>query len=142
MNEHKFELIQTLNELDNFSEASDALSELSDLDAQKAKKYALDILKNKKGDVQLQAHSLEILYAIEKSQAYEFILENGAVTDPYIFKSMLELITEDSSLADESPGLLDVARFLSAELVKFDDASLARIGNTVDWFQDSYKDLI
>jgi len=142
MSKPEAELIQPLDELDNFSEAADALSELSELDVQMAEKYAMDFLRNKKGDVQLQASSLEVLYAVKKSAAYQFIIENGSSVDPYIFKSMLGLVAEDCSLIDDSPELTGVVRFLSSELSKFDNNGLSRIGDTADWFKDTYSNLI
>lgn len=132
-------LVSTILSLENYYDASSALEELSSADSEKAEELALDILTSFKGDVQLQAYAFTILYSVNRAKGFDFIKCRAHTTDPYIFKSMLDSVTEDSSLIGDIPDLAAVVKLLSGELEKMDSHNTERIGATVDWFKSSYR---
>jgi hypothetical protein len=78
--------------------ATAALSELSRQRKKNAPTLAWKILIEKSGDIYLQASALEVLFKFDADRAIEYISENIASVEHYMFGSIMEILLENSEL--------------------------------------------
>lgn len=141
MNDTEKNLVEMVLSLSDLDEATSALTELKYINPKKAGKIALDILNEKKGDAHLQASAFEVLYSVEQSLAFQFIEENLNSTELLVFRSMLECVTEDSSLVVENTKLDEIVRALKGKVDNLNVEENNKIGEALDWFKESFKEL-
>jgi hypothetical protein len=132
-------LLETVLSLTDYEEAASALIELKYINRQKAGKLALDILEKGKGDVHFQAGAFEVLYSVDQLKAFEFIKEKRDSVDVIVLRSMLECVTEDSSLIDDNPEMLDIVRVLNTNVEQLSADDMEKIGDTLDWFKETFS---
>jgi hypothetical protein len=81
--------------------ATSALGELSRQRKKTAPTLAWKILIEKSADIYLQASALEVLFKFDADRAIEYIAENVAFVEPYLFRSIIEILIENSDLFHE-----------------------------------------
>lgn len=138
MNLDQKALIQTILSVEDYSEAGTALTELSFINLEKAGDLAFDILKNKKGDCHLQANAFDVLYFTNQSFAFQFIEDNLDAVNLIVFGSMLESVTEDSSLVHENNKLFKIVKKLKSKASSLGLDDRKKIKDTLDWLRKSF----
>lgn len=134
------QLIETVTSLMDFEEVSQALFELSDQNPSVAIDLSFNILNDRKGDVFLQAFSLDILYDLDRPKALSFIRINCEKVEVYLLGEMLSLVTMDSSFIKEDKELCEVVGVLKRAISLREGEDMDKISENFEWFRDSFKE--
>jgi hypothetical protein len=131
-------LIDIIVALDDPSEVENALNDLSEINAAKARELALNILDDNQGNTHLQACAFEVLYSISQADGLTYIAEVSDTSNAYLFRSMLESVTVDAPFVDEDPALLSAAKTLHGRAAQLTPAQLKIVRERLDWFREAY----
>jgi hypothetical protein len=142
MSDKEKALVETIASLEDYDGAAGALTELKYENSDKALKMAAEIVEQEKGDVYLQASAFGILYSIDQTEGFRFIREKSSEIDPIVLGSMLECVTEDSSLIEGNTELLEIVKKLNLRADKLSNEDRDRIADSLSWFKESYAELI
>jgi PHD/YefM family antitoxin component YafN of YafNO toxin-antitoxin module len=141
MNVNEEKLAAVVQDLEDFDEATIALTELKHVNPERAGEIASNILENGKGDSHFQASAFEILYSVNQPGALFYIENNSELVDLVVFRSMLESVTEDSSLVQINHDLLLAAKTLKARADRLSSQDCQKIGDVLEWFKSSFSDV-
>lgn len=133
------QLIEIVRSLSDFEEVSEALLQLSNQNPSVAIDLSFNILNDGKGDVFLQAFSLDILYDLDRPKALNFIRTNCEKIELYLLGEMLSLVTMDSSFIKEDKDLCEVVGTLKRAISLREGEDMHEISENLEWFKDSFK---
>ena len=139
MNTKEKELVDIIDKLENFEEATDALTDLKYLNPERAGEAAFQILSKQRGDSHFQARAFEILYSVDQKLSIDFLNENLETVNLDILGAILECITEDAPLVEDNKDLRKVLATLSAKVQRLSAVECKKLGDTLDWFKSTFK---
>ena len=132
------ELMGKISLLEDYDEAIGALRILKSQNSELAKRIAIEILNVKKGDEYFQASAFELLYSIDRREAIDFFEANFSCLSQQVFYSIVESVTEDSSIADEHLELMKACELIKKKILTLDSEGLAELSDVIDWFKKSF----
>ncbi|HXV30301.1 MAG TPA: hypothetical protein VD840_08220 [Sinorhizobium sp.] len=133
-------IFNTVRDLDDYEEAAAAIIELKYRNQQTALELAMEILRDKCGDSHFQAGAFEILYSIDRPTGLEFICANVKDANLILLKSMIECVTEDSSLSDSQPEILKAAREVKKATERLSPHDRSKILESLEWLHASFPE--
>jgi hypothetical protein len=111
-------MLHELNSMENYEEASNALLGLTRQRPDLAKKYASEILISEKGDSHMQAFAFNMLYRLDRDEAFNFIRQAANSCGVTVFAAMLSEVTDDVGLYSESIELREIVQFLRDKIAQ------------------------
>ncbi len=139
MIEKENSLAEIVLNLEDFDEATTALSKLMNINLDKGIELSLDILENEKGDNHFQASAFELLYSINQKAGLNFINTKLELLDIIVFRAMLECVTEDSLFLEGNSELLLAVKKLKEKAKQLSSDDVVKIKDTLEWFEKSFK---
>lgn len=134
-------LVQVIRSLEDYDQATNALIELKYKNPSRAGELAFDILKNGEGDSHLQASAFEVLYSVDHLDSLDYISKSVNSVDLLVLRSMLECVTEDSSLVQDSGELQQAVERLKKRVKELSSDDYSVLGDTLDWFNSTFSGL-
>jgi len=131
-------LIECIERLDNYEDASKALSKLMYINPLMAKVIAKQILENKRGDVFFRASAFDTLYALDINEAYRYTCDFIDSIEIYLLGVIIGNVTSDSSLLKENKTIELFVDLLKQHLSVLSPSDLYEIKEDLDWFRETY----
>jgi hypothetical protein len=131
-------LIRIIETLENYEEASETLSQLMDINPNKAKELSQLILWEERGDVFFQSSSFDTLYMLDLNGAIEFAKDNLHKLEAYLLGAIINNVTSDSAISDENIAIKQFVSLLKEHLAQMSSKDLSQI-EEVNYFYETYK---
>ncbi len=93
--------------------ANSALTELTLRESPKAASIALEIMTTKSNERYLLSTALFTLFRLDREKAWDYMTEHFPVADPYVLKTMMELLLYETEFRFELPVALGIFQRLN-----------------------------
>lgn len=131
-----------ISDIIDIEEVPSALSELYNRDKFGAMVLAENILKNNLGDEYLQGAIIEFFFEIDKQYVVNFLENNIAGLNPYIFGCILDCFSVESKQPFGQSLTRGFLENLFQRYQAYNEEEHARISDNYDWFKSSYKEIL
>lgn len=122
----------------DFDESVDMLLKLKYNKPEQALDISFKILEKKTGDEYYQATAFETIYGINQQKGFDYIREHVNDSNLPVYVSMVECVTVDSGIYDESEGIENIIELLKARMMVLSKEDSERIKETISWFKETY----
>ena len=124
---------------EDFEEASEALLTLKNKSRVFAGKVALDILRQRIGDIYYRAHAFDVLYAADPDVAIEYIESCANIESIYVLGTMMASVTEDAGVSEGRDRILKAVALLRQAVSVRPKEELDSIAIKIAEFEEAYK---
>lgn len=132
------DLIEILNALNDYEISAKALTDLMNLNPQKAIDISLDILNTKKGDEFFQASAFDTLYYLSPTKAHNFFLSMEEPNN-YLLGAILNNVTSDFGIYSKNIIVQKFVRSIKLYLSQKSNSDYQSIKEEIIWFNKAYE---
>jgi NDP-sugar pyrophosphorylase family protein len=135
-------LINTINQLENYEEVSEALILLKETNPEKTLSLVKDLLENSKGDVFLRCFAFDILYSLNIEDALSYAESTISEMDAYMLSTVINNVTSDSAVVEENESIRKFVALIKGHLKTQGKIDLEELLDSIKWFNTSYSDVL
>jgi hypothetical protein len=132
------ELINTINQLENYEEVSEALILLKETNPGKTLLLVKDLLENSKGDVFLRCFAFDIMYSLNIEDALSYAESTISEMDAYMLSTVINNVTSDSAIVGENESISQFVALIKGQIANHEIPDHEELLDAVEWFNGSY----